>query len=415
MEQATTGLTTLFGLLSIPVLVALFFIIRAVYKNTLGKKMQTTLREDYQNEADRFEKAGKFVSAADVYEKKLKNLQKAAALYEKGGDCRKAASLYDFLGVSSKAKEMYEKAGNIEDAAEVSIRDGEFEEAAKLYSKAGKKIDEAVIMEQAGRRLPAIRAYREAGDYRNAARLLEAEGMLKEAAEMFGLMLRDKAVDRSTLDDFYAYAFKLEKTGQADKAAETYRQIDLADPTYKDVRERIQALSPQQEKEEEQEDTQGRTSVRSFIKSGNLDPKHSFKLWYQILKALQEAHRIGRPYGFISPENILIDTHNNISFMKRSLTSAYTPPEQTKGLEPDVRADIFSLGVILYEMLTGQLEGLGAVRVIDVVHDVPDWLDEIVIRCIRKVREDRYQSIDEIFTDVRNLSKSRKDTDNTAA
>ena len=415
MEQASTGLTALFALLSIPVLVALVFLIRFIYKQTLGKAMKTTLKEDYQNEADRYERTGKFVSAAQVYETKLKDLKKAASLYEKGGDFRKAASLYDFLGISVKAKEMYEKDGNIEDAAEVSIRDGEFEEAAKLYSKAGKKIDVAVIMEQAGRRLPAIRAYREAGDFKNAARLLEAEGMLKEAAEMFGLFLRDKSVGQSTIDDFYAYAFKLEKTGQSDKALEGYRLIDQADPTYKDVRERIQALSPQQAEEVEQENTEGRTSIRSFIKSGKIEPKYSFKLWFQILKALQEAYNAGRPYGFMTPENILIDQHNSISFLKKTPSAAYVAPEKAKDIELDVRADIFSMGVILYEMLTGELEGLGAVRVIDVAHDVPDWLDEIVIRCMRKVREDRYQSIEEIFTDIKNLSKHRKDTDNTAA
>ena len=414
MEQANTGLTTLFALLSIPVMVALFFLLKFIYQQTIGRAMKTTLKEDYQNEADRYEKAGKFVSAADVYETKLKDLKKAAEMFEKGGDYRKAASLYDFLGISAKAKEMYEKDGNIEDAAEVSIRDGEFEEAAKLYSKAGKKIDEAVLMEQAGRRLPAIRAYREAGDYRNAARLLEAEGMPKEAAEMFGLILRDKSVDQSTIDDYYVYAFKLEKTDQPEKALETYQQIDQADPAYKDVREKILALSPQQAEEEEQENTEGRTSIRSFIKSGRIEPKYSFKLWFQILKALQEAYNAGRRYGFMSPENILIDASNNISFINKNPFSAYLAPEKTKGLELDVRADIFSMGVILYEMLTGHLEGLGTVRVRDVAHDVPDWLDEIVIRCIRKVREDRYQSIDEIFTDVRNLSKSRKDTDNTA-
>jgi len=113
-------------------------------------------------------------------------------------------------------------------------------------------------------------------------------------------------------------------------------------------------------------------------------------------------------------ENILFDAHNNISFLKKTPSVAYGAPEKTKGMELDVRADIYSMGVILYEMLTGDLEGLGAVRVIDVVHNVPDWLDEIVIRCIRKVREDRYQSIAEILDDIRDLSKSRRDTGSTA-
>jgi len=77
----TKGLTALFAILA---LAALFFIGKFIYQQTIGKKLKTTLREDYQHEAARFEKAGKFVSAARVYETKLKHLRKAAALYERG-------------------------------------------------------------------------------------------------------------------------------------------------------------------------------------------------------------------------------------------------------------------------------------------------------------------------------------------
>jgi hypothetical protein len=69
------------------------------------------------------------------------------------------------------------------------------------------------------------------------------------------------------------------------------------------------------------------------------------------------------------------------------------------------------MGVILYELLTGSLEGLGSARVMDVAHDVPEWLDEIVIKCIRKVREDRYQSIDQILEDIKDLSKAKKESE----
>jgi serine/threonine protein kinase len=205
----------------------------------------------------------------------------------------------------------------------------------------------------------------------------------------------------------------LEKTGQADKALEIYRQIDMADPTYKDVREKIQLLSPVREEEEDKEAgaSEGTASVRSFIKSGKIEPKYGFKLWFQILKSLQDAHAKGRAYGFLGPENILIDAQNNISFLKKTPSSVYLAPEKTKELELDVRADIFSMGVILYELLTGSLEGLGSARVMDVAHDVPEWLDEIVIKCIRKVREDRYQSIDQILEDIKDLSKAKKESE----
>lgn len=410
MEQFTGGLTALYALIALPVMAALFFIAAFIYRHTVGKKLQTTLREDYQREADRFEKAGKFVSAASVYEAKLKDLKKAAALYERGGDFRKASSLYDFLGMPAKAREMYEKDGNIADAAEVSIREGEFEEAAKLYRKAGKKIDEAVIMEKAGRRLPAIRAYREAGDYRNAARLLDAEGMIQDAAEMFGLILRGRSVDPSTIEDYYEYAFRLEKAGQGDKSLDVYLQIDAADPTYKDVREKIAAISPSFAGEAEEERLAGRTSLRGFIRAGRMEPRHAFKLWFQVLRSLQDAYAGGRSHGFICPENILIDARNNISFQTGRPSAAYAAPEKAKGLDPDLRADIFSMGVILYEMVTGGLDGIGATRVTDIVHDVPDWLDEVVVKCIRKVREDRYQNIEDIIGDIRTLARSGKES-----
>lgn len=412
-EQLKTGLSTLFLLLLIPVAIALFFIIRFIYKKTIGEMLKTTLLEDYKKEAEGFEKSGKFVSAANIYENKLKDPKKAAELYEKGGDYRKAAGLYDLLGESSKAKEMYEKDGNIENSAQVSMREGDYEDAAKLYDKAGKKLDAAILMERAGRRLAAVRSYREAGDYENAARLLEDEGMIKEAAEMFGLSLSNKQPDGSNIEDFYTYAFKLEKAGATEKAIEVYREIDKADPAYKDVRERLHSLSPSP-KEEEEKDLEGKTTVRSLIRSNSMDPKNSLKLWLHVLKSLQDAYKAGRPCGLLSPDNIAVDSQNKITFLSRTPSSAYVSPEKTRGLEPDVGADVYSMGVILYEMLTGGLDGLGSKRVADIVHDLPDWLDEMVVRCTRKVREDRYQSIEEIFADIKALSKGKKDTGSPA-
>ncbi|MBA4374145.1 MAG: hypothetical protein C0402_14945 [Thermodesulfovibrio sp.] len=411
VEKAKTGISALFVGLLIPVVIVLIFIIVMIYRNTIGKKRKTTLIEDYLNEAEGLENSGQYVSAADIYENSLGNLKKAAALYEKGADYRKAASLYDLLGENAKAKEMYEKDGNIDDSAEVSIREGEYEDAARLYDKAGKKQDAALLMERAGRGLAAVRAYREAGDYRNAARMLEEEGFATEAVEMFGLLLHGKQPDASSIQDFYSYAFKLEKAGNTEKALEVYREIDKADPAYKDVSERLQALSPSVEVEE---DLAGKVTIRGFIRSGSMDPKNSIKLWLQILKSLQTAYKNGRAYGLLSPDNIAVDSQNRIFFLNKQPSAAYVAPEKTKDIEPDVRADVFSMGVILHEMLTGSLEGLGSTRVADLVDGLPDWLDELVIRCIRKVREDRYQSIEEILADIKALSKDRKDPGSSA-
>ena len=89
-------------------------------------------------------------------------------------------------------------------------------------------------------------------------------------------------------------------------------------------------------------------------------------------------------------------------------SSAYTSPEKLKGIELQPSADVYSLGIILYEMLTGSLDGLGYQRVTDINPELPDWLDEMIIKCIKKVKEDRYQSIEEILEDIKLLSKSKK-------
>jgi tetratricopeptide (TPR) repeat protein len=406
-DQVRTGLLAIFIIILIPVLIALFFLIRFTYRNTLGIWRKTTIIEDYKKEAEGYEKAGKFVSAANVLESKLKDYKKAAVLYEKGGDYRRAASLYELMGMTGKAKEMHENDGNIAAAAEVSFSEGEYEDAARLYDKAGKKVDAAAVLERSGRRLAAVRIYREAGEYRKASILLEEEGMLKEAAEMFGFSLHGKKTDSSNLEDFYSYAFKLEKAGEQGKAIEVYLEIDRISPAFRDVHERLQALttSPQ-----EKEDLEGKTTLRGFFLSGKIEPKHSLKFWVQILKSLQEAYSGGRAYGLLSPDNIVFDAQNNITFLSRVTSSAYRAPETTKGVDLDVRADIYSSGVILYEMLTGKLEGLGSERVSDIAEDVPEWLDEIVIKCIKKVKDDRYPSIEDIFTDLKALSMAKKES-----
>lgn len=404
-EKASKSLLAIFLVILIPVLIALFILIIFIYRQTIGKKLKTTVIEDYQKEAEGYEKAGEFVSAAHIYDNKLKDQRKAAILYEKGGDYKQAAMLYDLLGISSKAKEMYEKAGNLEDAAEVALMEGEFDEAAALYDRAGKKIDVAKVMQQSGKTIYAVKALREAGEYKKAAALLKQDGMLKEAAEMFGFYLYDKKPESSNLEDFYSYALMLESTGQIEKAVEVFKEINKINPVFRDVKDRLKILMmpPSQEVQI----PEGQTTLRRFILKGRIEPRYSLRLWVQILKSLQGAYKNGWPFGMLNPDNIIIDAKNNISFLKRTQSPDYIPPEILKGVDLDERADIYSAGVILYEMLTQSLKGLGSVSVIDTVEDVPGWLDDIVIRCLRKVREDRYQSIKDIFTDLKTIKDSK--------
>lgn len=402
--EARTGLSVLVYLLLVLLLCALLFAAIFIYRNTLGKKSRTTLKEDYQKEAERHEKAGRFVSAASLYENQLKNKRKAAELYERGGDCRRAAFLYDMLEMPDKAKEMYERDGDVESAAVVSVLEGNYEDAAKLYDSAGKKIDAALMLEKAGRKMAAVRLYREAGEYKKASQLLEEEGMLGEAAEMFGIFLRDKKTEEFT-DDFYTYALKLERAGEQQMALEVFRAIDRVKPSFRDVGGKLDSLAPSPP---EEEGAGSVTTLRSFIRTGKIEPRHALKLWIHILRALEKAYRDGKAYGPLSPDTIAIDAHNNISFLPRRVSSVYVSPEGLKGSAPDACSDIYSAGIILYEMLIGSLDGLGSARIIDTVEDVPEWLDEIVLRCIRKVKEDRYQGIELIFSDIKTLSEKMK-------
>ena len=75
-EQVKTGISTLFLLLLIPVAIALFFIIRFIYRNTIGEKMKTTLLEDYKKEAEGFEKVRQIRICREYIRKQTQGPQK---------------------------------------------------------------------------------------------------------------------------------------------------------------------------------------------------------------------------------------------------------------------------------------------------------------------------------------------------
>ena len=107
-------------------------------------------------------------------------------------------------------------------------------------------------------------------------------------------------------------------------------------------------------------------------------------------------------------------------------TVSYMSPEQALGRKIDTRSDIFSLGVVIYEMLTSRLpfEGASTTEIIDnIIHkepmaiarfnyDVPPELERITRKCLEKDRERRYQSAREVSTDLANL---RRDSDSRRA
>jgi serine/threonine-protein kinase len=156
----------------------------------------------------------------------------------------------------------------------------------------------------------------------------------------------------------------------------------------------------------------------------------------QVGEALEEAHSHGVIHRDIKAENIMVTSRGRIKVMdfglaklKGSLkltrtsstvgTLAYMAPEQIQGGEADARADIFSFGVVLYEMLTGKTPFRGdheAALLYSIINeepepvqklraDIPPEIVHLLSRALEKDPADRYQSIGEMLIDLRRARK----------
>ena len=166
-------------------------------------------------------------------------------------------------------------------------------------------------------------------------------------------------------------------------------------------------------------------NLREVERAGRLAPEQALAIVPQICEALQFAHNEGIVHRDIKPENILLDKKGRVKITdfgiakilgvtaeKGSLTGAkdvigtphYMAPEQIE--HPalvDHRADIFSLGVVFYEMLTGELP-LGKFQPPSKKVQVDVRLDEIVLHALEKEPERRYQHASEVKTEVETIT-----------
>ena len=167
------------------------------------------------------------------------------------------------------------------------------------------------------------------------------------------------------------------------------------------------------------------TDLRHVIQAGGLSPQDALALVPQICEALQFAHEEGIVHRDIKPENILIDKKGRVKISDfglaklldkpataNTLTAAghtmgtphYMAPEQIEGAhEVDHRADIYSLGVVFYEMLTGQLP-IGQFAPPSEKVQVDVRLDKVVLKSLAHEPERRYQHASEVKTDVEQIS-----------
>jgi eukaryotic-like serine/threonine-protein kinase len=173
--------------------------------------------------------------------------------------------------------------------------------------------------------------------------------------------------------------------------------------------------------------------LRQILDEGRLPQDRAIRIAIEILKALEYIHSNGVVHRDLKPENIMVDENDHIKLIdfgiagdtaSRRLTYAnftsmlgtpnYIAPEQVKGKRGDGRTDLYSMGVILYEMLTGKLPFTGPTplaamndRLLN--HPVPPrvadpsvspQLQEIIYRALERDPKNRYATAQEFIRDL---------------
>ncbi|MFQ5777390.1 MAG: serine/threonine protein kinase [Terriglobia bacterium] len=161
-------------------------------------------------------------------------------------------------------------------------------------------------------------------------------------------------------------------------------------------------------------------SLREFLNSYGAAPFRKGLEWAgQICSALVEAHTHGIIHGDLKPDNILIDQRGQVKVMGFGIalstaktgpifgTPGYMSPEEIKGKPRDARSDIYSLGLVLYEMFTGQraFQAESAAGFIlkqiqesprpprQLAPTLPSHIEEAILKCLEKDPAERFQSV----------------------
>jgi eukaryotic-like serine/threonine-protein kinase len=187
-------------------------------------------------------------------------------------------------------------------------------------------------------------------------------------------------------------------------------------------------------------------TLRKRMKQGRIILSEAVETAIQIASALDAAHQAGIVHRDVKPENVMVRKDGYVKVLDFGLarpterhevsteaatmvntevglivgTASYMSPEQARGQKVDARSDIFSLGMVIYEMVAGRSPFIGATnsdivasilkeqppRLSDLLSDVPPELEMIVDRALIKDKDERYQTVRELLGDLKRLKQN---------